>query len=73
MDVAGHMKSRRGTKKGALKLHQRARALGVPPTHLSKVLSGKRDSSILVIRLAKLIEAESATEKPTIEPTEKRK
>jgi plasmid maintenance system antidote protein VapI len=70
MDIAGHMKSRRGTKKGALKLHQRARALGVSPTHLSKVLSGKRDSSILVIRLSKLIEAEAKTKtnehKPTI-------
>jgi hypothetical protein len=39
MDVSGNIKGRMGTKKGALKLHQRARALGVSPGHLSQLAS----------------------------------
>jgi transcriptional regulator with XRE-family HTH domain len=67
MDIAGHIKSRRGTKKGALKLHQRARALGVSATHLSKVLSGKRESLTLILRFQALIESEKReSSNPTI-------
>jgi plasmid maintenance system antidote protein VapI len=70
MDVTVTLKSRMGTKNGALKLHQRARALGVSSAHLSQVISGKRNSTSLLIRLGEMIEAEAKTKtnehKPTI-------
>ena len=42
-----------------LDLVRRAKLLGVTAGHLSQVISGKRESQSLLIRLQQLIEAES--------------
>jgi hypothetical protein len=44
-----------------LDLVRRAKALGVTPGHLSRVISGRRESKSLLIRLDKLIQAEPRT------------
>lgn len=41
-----------------LDLDRRAKLLGVTGSHLSRVLSGKRESRILLIRLQNLTESE---------------
>jgi predicted transcriptional regulator len=51
-----------------LDLIRRAKLLGVTPGHLSKVISGKRQSLSLRERLAKLLELES-TQKPNPKTT----
>ncbi len=42
-----------------LDLVRRAGLLGVTPSNLAKVLSGKRESASLLVRLEKLTESES--------------
>jgi len=42
-----------------LDLVRRAKALGVTPGHLSRVISGARESASLLLRLDQLIECES--------------
>jgi hypothetical protein len=46
-------------RKKPLDLVRRAGLLGVTPSHLAKVISGKRQSQSLLMRLGKLIESES--------------
>jgi transcriptional regulator with XRE-family HTH domain len=45
-----------------LDLHRRARELGVTPGHLSRVLSGQRQSARLLLQLEKLMESERTNE-----------
>lgn len=63
VDITGQNKNRRGTKKGALKLESRARALGVTASHLSQVISGKRESPGLLNRFIQLAESEKQQQK----------
>jgi hypothetical protein len=49
-----------------LDLYRRAELLGVTAGHLSQVISGKRQSAILLVRVAKLIESETPTTKGKI-------
>lgn len=49
-----------------LDLDRRAALLGCTPSHLSRVLAGKRQSASLQIRLAKLIEIETTPTKAKI-------
>lgn len=46
-----------------LDLVRRAKILGCTPGHLSMVLSGKRQSLSLMLRLKKLLESEAQAEK----------
>jgi transcriptional regulator with XRE-family HTH domain len=48
-----------------LDLYRRAKALGVTPGHLSRVLSGKRESANLLVRLGKLIKSERTSNQGT--------
>ena len=55
MIVAG--KTKNGRDKG-LALYRRAKALGVSPSHLSRVISGQRESVRLLLRLQALLRRE---------------
>jgi transcriptional regulator with XRE-family HTH domain len=57
MNCAGSKK----TKQNRLDLVRRARLLGVTHGHLSRVLSGKRGSNGLLLRMEALLDAEAIT------------
>jgi transcriptional regulator with XRE-family HTH domain len=52
--------ARKPGRRNRLDLIRRANALGVTPGHLSRVLSGERQSPPLIRRLVALMDAESA-------------
>lgn len=57
MNVTRNTRNNMGTRKGAMKLHQRAQALGVTAGHLSMVLNGKRVSRKLIFRFQQLVQS----------------
>jgi transcriptional regulator with XRE-family HTH domain len=53
-------RNQRDKRSKGLELERRAEALGVSESHLSRVISGKRDSASLIARFTKLLESEKS-------------
>ena len=58
----------RNPRDKGLALYRRAKFLYVTPGHLSRVISGNRESASLLRRLEKLMESEPVTKKKTTKP-----